>query len=149
MTYRNWKYDDIVKISDLEEKCFAQPWTYQMLADSFLSDNFISLLCEDEGKIVGYGGIVYASDMADLVNIAVDENYRKRGIGRKMLDTLTSLAEEKGVKKLFFEVRVSNNSALFLYLKSGFTGQYVRPRYYPNGEDAIVMYKILDQTKEK
>ena len=44
---------------------------------------------------------------------------------------------------ILLEVRVSNAPAMTMYLKEGFKGIYVRPRYYPDGEDAVVMQKEL------
>ena len=54
------------------------------------------------------------------------------------------IAAQKGAKRVFLEVRVSNSPAFLLYLKHGFNGLYARSRYYADGEDAIVMMKELD-----
>jgi len=143
MTFREWKYEDVAEISQLEKLCFSDPWTYKMLADSFMSSNFYNVLCEEEGKIVGYAGAVLVFDEADIALVAVDENYRGKGIGKKLLKNLQKTLKKKGIVKVFLEVRVSNSSAIVLYLKSGFVGKSVRSKYYGDGEDAIVMEKIL------
>ena len=59
------------------------------------------------------------------------------------MEDLLEEAKKRGVKRVFLEVRVSNSSAIMLYLTSGFRGLYARSRYYPDGEDAIVMVKEL------
>jgi ribosomal-protein-alanine N-acetyltransferase len=69
--------------------------------------------------------------------------YRRCGRAQKILDRLIEEAHTRGVKKLFLEVRVSNAGAMMLYLKNGFVGLYTRSRYYPDGEDAVVMKKEL------
>ena len=69
--------------------------------------------------------------------------YRRCGRGQKILQDLLEEATQRGVKRVFLEVRVSNAPAQLLYLKNGFTGVYARSRYYPDGEDAIVMKKEL------
>ena len=144
MLIRNWKYEDILRISQIEEECFPQePWSFKMLASSFESDSFIGLLAEDEGEIAGYGGITVAADTADIDNIAVTEPYRKSGVGTAILTKLCQTAKERGVVKVFLEVRVSNSVAMGLYLKNGFKGAYARTRYYSNGEDCLVMVKEL------
>ena len=51
--------------------------------------------------------------------------------------------QKEGMKRVFLEVRVSNSAALALYLKCGFCGKFVRPRYYGDGEDAVIMAKDL------
>ena len=54
MNLRRWKYEDILRISELEKECFPQePWSYRMLADSFENEKFIGVLSDDGGKIAG------------------------------------------------------------------------------------------------
>ena len=60
-----------------------------------------------------------------------------------MLSRLEKRAALLGVKRVFLEVRVSNAPAMSLYLKAGYAGRYVRPKYYGDGEDALVMLKNL------
>ena len=144
MTIRDWKYEDILRISELEKEIFsAEAWSYKTLATVFETPAFSGVLCEDGGEIAGYGGITVAVDSADIGNIAVSENYRGGGIGTAILQKLCEKAKEKGAEKVFLEVRVSNTAAMKLYLKCGFAGAYARTRYYPDGEDCLVMVKNL------
>lgn len=144
MIIREWKYEDILRISQIEEECFPkEPWSYKMLASSFESEAFFGVLAEDGGEVAGYGGITVAADSADVDNIAVTEPYRKSGVGTAILTELCAIAKGKGVKKVFLEVRVSNSVAMGLYLKNGFKGAYARTRYYSDGEDCLVMVKEL------
>ena len=144
MIIREWKYEDILRISELEKECFPkEPWSFQMLASSFESDSFFGVLAEDGGEITGYGGITVAFDSADIANIAVSEPFRMGGVGGAVLDKLLETARERGAKKAFLEVRVSNSTAMGLYLKHGFKGVYARTRYYSDGEDCLVMAKEL------
>ncbi|MDE6441478.1 MAG: ribosomal protein S18-alanine N-acetyltransferase [Clostridia bacterium] len=144
MIIRPWKYEDILRISEMEKECFPQePWSYKMLVSGFESENFTGVVAEDDGEIAGYGGITIAADSADIENIAVTEPYRNSGIATSIITELCTLAKAKGVEKVFLEVRVSNTPALRLYLKNGFNGVYARTRYYTNGEDCLVMCKKL------
>ena len=144
MLIRDWRYEDILKISELEKEIFeAEAWSYKTLATVFETPTFSGILCEDEGEIAGYGGVTVAADSADIGNIAVAENYRNSGIGKALLQKLCEKAREKGAEKVFLEVRVSNSAAMSLYLKCGFIGVYARTRYYPDGEDCLVMVKNL------
>ena len=144
MTIRDWKYEDILKISQLEKEIFSdEAWSYKTMATAFEAGNFCGILCEDGGEIAGYGGVTVAADTADIGNIAVSENYRGAGIGTKLLQKLCEKAKSKGAKKVFLEVRVSNFAAMKMYLKNGFVGIYARTRYYPDGEDCLVMTKNL------
>ncbi|MDE5942804.1 MAG: ribosomal protein S18-alanine N-acetyltransferase [Clostridia bacterium] len=144
MKIRPWKYEDILRISEIEKECFPkEPWSFQMLASSFGSEAFSGVVAEDGGEVIGYGGFTAAADTADIDNIAVVESYRRGGVAKAVVSELCKKAQKKGVKKLFLEVRVSNYAAMSLYLKCGFKGAYARTRYYPDGEDCLVMVKEL------
>ena len=144
MNGRAWTIDDLDPIAALEKECFSDPWNRRMLADSFLSDNFFGVLLEENGALAGYGGMSIAVDEAEIELVAVSEMYRRCGRGRKIVDDLLEIARARGVKRVFLEVRVSNAVAQRLYLQCGFAGLYCRSRYYPDGEDAVVMKKELD-----
>ena len=143
MNGRAWTVDDLDAIAALEEECFSDPWSRRMLADSFLLEGFRGVLLEEEGVLVGYGGVRVAADEAEIELIAVSEMYRRCGRGTAVMEDLLTIARERGAKRVFLEVRVSNASAQMLYLKCGFHGLYCRTRYYPDGEDAIVMTREL------
>lgn len=144
MLIRPWKYEDVLRIAALEKECFPnEPWSYGTLASSFGADGFSGVVAEDGGEIIGYGSFISAADTADVERIAVSESFRRGGVAKAMVCTLLRAAEEKGVIKLFLEVRVSNAAAMGLYIKCGFKGVYARPRYYPDGEDCLVMVKEL------
>ncbi|MDE7330347.1 MAG: ribosomal protein S18-alanine N-acetyltransferase [Clostridia bacterium] len=144
MQIRKWEYKDILRISEIEAECFPQePWSFQMLASSFGTETFTGVLAEDGGEIIGYGGVTVAADTADVENVAVTEPFRRSGVGTAIIRELCRVAKEKGAEKLFLEVRVSNSVAMGLYLKNGFKGSYARARYYPDGEDCLVMVKEL------
>ena len=144
MIYRDWKYEDILRISDLEKECFKEPWTYRMVADAFSSPFFIGLLAEDEGEIVGYVCGTVLFENGELDNIAVSETYRGQGIAKELLERFHARVKEKDGETVTLEVRVSNTPALLLYLKAGYCGTYTRARYYHDGEDALIMQKKLD-----
>lgn len=143
MEYRTWAYEDVLAIAAMEKECFPDPWSYKMLADTFFNGTSLTCLAEEDGQIHGYGFLIVAGDEADLANIAVQEKSRRRGIAQGILETLEREAKLLGVRRLFLEVRVSNAPAMALYLRRGFVGRYVRPRYYGDGEDALVMVKEL------
>ena len=145
MNIRGWKFEDILRISELEMECFPkEPWSYRMLADSFENENFVGILCEENGEIAGYGGVTVGYDTADIDNIAVSERYRGCGMGAVLLEELVRAVRERGAAKIFLEVRVSNAVAMSLYLKHGFKGVYARTRYYTDGEDCLVMARNID-----
>ena len=144
MTLRRWKFEDILRISELEKLCFPkEPWSYRLLAESFESDGFVGVLAEEDGEVIGYGSITLGYDTADIDNIAVAENFRRGGVGGARLEALVAAAKSSGKERVFLEVRVSNAPAMSLYLKHGFAGVYARQRYYTDGEDCLVMAREL------
>ena len=143
MTYRSWKFEDILKISELEKECFSDPWTYRMFVEGFSSKLFYGVCAVEDGEIVGYACETVLFENAEVDNIAVAESCRRRGVGKKLLKKLETEAKERGARVILLEVRVSNAPAMTMYLKEGFKGIYVRPRYYPDGEDVVVMQKEL------
>lgn len=145
MTVREWTTNDLDAIAELERECFpVEPWSRRMLADSFLSGNFYGALLEEDGAVTAYGGMSIVLDEEEIQLVATAEMYRRCGRGAKVLQALTEEAARRGVKRIFLEVRVSNADAQKLYLKHGFVGAYCRSRYYPDGEDALVMKKEID-----
>ena len=54
MNIRPWKFEDILRISEMEQECFPQePWSYKMLVSSFQTESFFGLVAEDGGEIAG------------------------------------------------------------------------------------------------
>ncbi len=144
MLIRDWKFEDILRISEMEKECFGkESWSYKVLADCYENPAFYGLVAEEDGEIIGYGGITVAADTSDLENVMVAEEYRRSGVGKRIVEHLLCKAKEKGAEKSFLEVRVSNTAALKLYLNCGFVGAYARTRYYADGEDCLVMQKTI------
>ena len=144
---RKWEQCDNERITYLEKICFSDPWNFDMVCETANHTNFYGVVCEEGGKVVGYAGAIFVFDSADIALVAVDPDYRRRGIAFDMLKKLESELFEKGVENLFLEVRVSNLSAQSLYLKFGFNPIGKREKYYENAEDAIVMLKVLKGDK--
>jgi ribosomal-protein-alanine N-acetyltransferase len=94
----------------------------------------------DHGLIVGFAGLWLMMDEAHITTIADHPEYRGRGIGELMLNTLVGIAYEIGARRVTLECRVSNTLAQNLYHKYGFVVEGRRRRYYSdNHEDAFVM----------
>jgi ribosomal-protein-alanine N-acetyltransferase len=102
----------------------------------------ICLAAVREGHIVGFVICARYDEAYHVMDIAVDPEHRRRGVGRALLDGLIDRAGEDANYTL--EVRVSNAGAIALYERYGFHGVGRRPRYYAdNGEDAIIMWRAI------
>ncbi len=143
MIFREWTKDDLLTISGLEKECFSNPWTLQMFVNAFESEYFYSVLAEENGEIIGYACETILFETAEVDNIAVHPKFRKKGVGKMLMQKLIDESNKRSADYSVLEVRVSNSSAMKLYLSLGYVGTYARKKYYPDGEDALIMRKEL------
>lgn len=129
--------DDIMEI---ERSSFTVPWT----EDDFLSllsrDYAVTLIAEDQNAVTGYGCAVAVADEAEILNLAVDKEKRRCGIGRELLARMIKAVTDRGARRVYLEVRESNIGARALYSSFGFAETGIRRNYYRlPAEDAILM----------
>ena len=144
MVIREMKSSDVSEIAKLEVMCFSDPWSEKSIASEL--DNRLSywLVAEEDGVVVGYVGSQSVLDSADMMNIAVAPTYRRKGVGKMLINALTDHLVQKRIRFLLLEVRISNTSAIALYKGMGFEQVGKRPRYYHNPrEDALILRKEL------
>lgn len=133
---------DLSAVAALEKKYFSVPWSEAGLRESMRLDYYLFLVAQEEGKVVGYGGIFWAADEGNITNIVVDESYRGRGLGMALTDALLSAGRANGIRAFTLEVRVGNQAAIHVYQKLGFIGEGIRKGFYEKpAEDALVMWK--------
>ncbi len=137
--------DNIADVWELEKICFDDPWELNAFASELNNKISVYFVARDDEtkKVVGYAGVWLMYDCANITNIAVAPEYRREGLGGKMLELLTDVSRERGMKSITLEVRASNNSAIVLYEKCGFVSCGLRKRYYQGNEDALIMTKKL------
>ncbi|MFE6735684.1 ribosomal protein S18-alanine N-acetyltransferase [Microbacterium sp. NPDC057650] len=126
----------------LENSSFPDDaWSEQTMAAEIASEHNRYLVDEEDGRVVGYGGVraLRGAPDSDIQTIALDPAFRGQGRGRRMLRLLLDLARERGARDTFLEVRDDNEVAQALYLSEGFAEIGRRPRYYKGGVDAIIM----------
>jgi len=96
------------------------------------------------GPLVGFASARLLVDEAHVMRLAVVAERRREGIGRALLDALIMWAQGIAAHALVLEVRAGNTGALQLYAEAGLTLDGRRPRYYPGGEDALLLRRVLD-----
>ena len=138
-----WEKSDCVEIAELEKKCFDDPWSEEMLTASFSDENFFGFVAKSDGKLIGYIGVSSVFETADLLLIAVDENYRKAGVGRTLIERAVETAKSKNAERMMLEVYENNTAAKSAYLSAGFKQIAVRKDYYGVGKNALIMEKLL------
>ena len=134
---------DLPEIMKLETDSFANDaWPEETFKSELAAKHTYYILALEDNLVVGYAGLskLPGSDQADIQTIAVREDKRGLGIGKKLMDTLTLQATELGAKEIFLEVRADNSIAQKLYKLFGFKQIGTRKKYYqPDGVDAFIM----------
>lgn len=137
------------RIAEIEAQCFhANAWSAYAVLDAAAREDFI-ILCAFEGeKCIGYADAFFVLDELDICNIAVDENYRRRGAAGELLSALIAWAAKNGISLVTLDVRISNSGARALYEGFGFVPVGERRDFYKNPrENAIIYEKTLGSEK--
>jgi [ribosomal protein S18]-alanine N-acetyltransferase len=136
---------DLSAVLALEEELFApDTWTEAMYRDELAhTDTRWYLVAEDDGGVVGYGGLIAYPDEAHVATIGVAGARQGEGSGARLLDALLAEADRRSPVVLL-EVRADNEIAQGLYRRRGFAEIGRRRGYYqPSGADAVVMKREL------
>jgi [ribosomal protein S18]-alanine N-acetyltransferase len=132
----------VAAVAAIEAASSPSPWSDRLFAGEFDSpaESRTWLVAVDDDTVVGFIGALFVADEAHVMNVAVDPARRRDGVGRRLLAALVAEASNRGVRHLSLEVRPSNTAARRLYQRFGLAPAGVRRRYYPDGEDALVMW---------
>ena len=139
---RPMSVDDLPAVLAIETRTFPHPWSHALFAQELERSLALTLVCLEDGRLVGYLVADMFVDVWHLMNVAVDEGVRRRHVATDLLERYFDITERQRHRGHTLEVRVSNEAAIELYRSYGFVATGVRPRYYDdNGEDALIMWK--------
>ncbi|OFI40106.1 ribosomal-protein-alanine N-acetyltransferase [Arthrobacter sp. SW1] len=132
---------DLAAVEQLERRLFPMDaWPLQMFVDELSQpETRRYVVAEADGVIVAYAGLMCVQPIADVQTIAVVPEFEGRGIGSAVLAELIAEARRRGADDVLLEVRADNPRAQQLYLRFGFEQIHIRPRYYRDGTDALIM----------
>ena len=138
-----WMTDaHVAQVAELEKLCFSDPWSENSVASELKNPLSLWLVALDDATVAGYIGSQSVQGEADMMNVAVHPDYRRKGIARQLVTELVAALAKKGVHSLALEVRASNAPAIALYEQLGFQQVGRRPNYYRNPkEDALILRK--------
>ena len=134
---------DLGALRQLEQVCFPRDaWPLFDLVGVLTFPNTLRLKAVVDGQLVGFAGVDVkrSEDVAWIATIGVLPEYRRRGIASAMLREIEARLE---VGRIRLSVRASNQTAIQLYILFGYTRYGSWPRYYNDGEDALVLEKVL------
>lgn len=145
------KLEDLDEILLIEEEVFTSRWTKDQFIYELTENEFSKLFClKEDGKIIGYAGIWFLFERAEITSIAIKKEYQGRGYGTMLMEHLINSAIKQSCDLILLEVRPSNEKAIGLYHKLGFENLRIRKDYYQdNHEDCIEMMKIIGGINEE
>lgn len=161
ISIRKMNEDDIPAVACMEQQIFTDPWSENVYRQTLKLDGVTYLVAVDEeetilnneakepelnsaccAKIVGACGIRNIVGDGEITNVMVLPQYRKCGLGFKMVSQLLEEGRLLGVSNYTLEVRASNVAAISLYEKLGFVAEGIRKNFYDHPkEDAVIMWK--------
>lgn len=136
---------DIAALTALEADCFGPAAWSETLVREEVAHRGV-LVWERSGRLLAYAAMSVVGEVADLDRIAVLPNARRRGLARDLLIALTDEARARHAARMLLEVSSENTAAIGFYESSGFATISRRLRYYPGGEDALVMELDIKET---
>jgi ribosomal-protein-alanine N-acetyltransferase len=134
---------DLQDVAALEAASFSNPWSRDMLARDLRNASIsrVYVMRDHAGRLVGFCACWFLADELHINTLAVTRDERRRGHATRLLRFVFGEAIEAGVQRATLEVRRSNDAALKLYGRLGFTVRGVRRNYYGNpDEDALVLW---------
>jgi ribosomal-protein-alanine N-acetyltransferase len=144
MTARNILVSDINALYEVEKECFPLDcFSLKTFTDVISASNFLGVLLENNGEILGYVLVNYCLDESDILKVAVATKHRKKGYGLTLLNELKKVAKTKGINKIFLEVREDNFGAIALYEKADYVKISVRKNYYDGKVNALIYQKEI------
>lgn len=140
---------DLEAVAALEAATFTNPWTREMLAAELGRNQFARVYV---ARLPGIPVVAFCAcwivvDELHINTIAVAAGFRRRGLGRALMQHVLADVEAEGIRRTTLEVRRSNDPARRLYESLGFTLAGVRPGYYTlPEEDALILWREVPET---
>ena len=146
ISFKKFSQNEIETIALLESESSEFPWAKNQLFESISNPNNLCYAVSVKSQIVGYVIVMPATDSADILNITIHKDFKRKGYASTLIDYLTKELISKGIKTIFLEVRRGNFAAISLYSSLGFEEISVRKNYYTKNsnqlsrrEDGIIM----------
>lgn len=144
LVIRKMTKEDIPFVAAVEAECFSLPWSRQALEAELSNEKAYFQVAFLSEKPAAYMGMHIVLDECYITNVAVSEDFRRRGLGEALVRNALSVAEKKNCCFITLEVRKSNEKAIALYEKCGFENMGERKDFYSSPtENAIIMTRYF------
>ena len=134
---------DVDAVHRIEQASFPSPWRREFYAAEVIGESRFNIVAKKDGVVIGYLFGMWIFDEFHVNKIAVDANHRRQGIAHALMERCFDFALEHEISTISLEVRQSNRSAQEFYRFLEFETSYIRKRYYPDGEAAVVMVRAM------
>lgn len=132
---------DLPAVAEMEKICFRSPWSERMLRGELKNRLAHYHVIEQDGKLIAYAGMWVLFEEAHITNVAVLPDYRRQGLGQRIMLESMKAAVALNATQMTLEVRESNLGAQALYEGLGFVSAGRRKKYYSDtGEDALILW---------
>jgi [ribosomal protein S18]-alanine N-acetyltransferase len=131
--------DDALAVARIEGLTAPGSWPLPTVARHLARPTSLSLVVSWQGRVTGHLLSTCVVDEAEILTLAVHPAARRRGLGARLVTAAQAAWIRRGVSAAFLEVRVDNTAARALYQSTGWSEAGVRPRYYRDGTDALVL----------
>jgi ribosomal-protein-alanine N-acetyltransferase len=141
---------DMREVLDIENHSFPKAvWTEDDFLSALRQRNCIGMVADVCGEVVGYMIYELHNEQLRLLNFAVNQSFRRQGIGAQMIHRLKQKLSQQRRKRIVFEVRETNMDALRFFRTMGFKAYALLPGFYSDTtEDAISMRFTLHTEDE-
>ena len=141
MEIESMKEAQVPQIAALERVCFSDPWSEKSIFSELENPLSCWLVAMDGERLAGYVGSQTVLGETDMMNLAVDPDYRRKGLGKELILSLIEALRQRESRCLTLEVRDSNAPARALYEGLGFQEIGRRKNYYRNPKEDALIYK--------
>ena len=133
---------DLPAIEAIERRSYRTPWSRTMFSGEVSRPGSRCYGAFMDRALVGYLIVSRYTDAWHIMNVAVDEPFRRHGVARQLLETLLAETDADDTRGYTLEGRVSNAGAIRLYESLGFRPSGIRRGYYTDDrEDALIMWR--------
>lgn len=130
-------------VAEIEQISFSDPWSVESL-ELMLGEQAMGLVALEDGRVLGYVGMMCVLDEGQIINVATHPDSRRRGVGRALMIAIEQSAKQRGIVFLSLEVRESNAAARSLYSSLGWLECGIRKNFYSKPtENACIMTKSI------
>jgi [ribosomal protein S18]-alanine N-acetyltransferase len=147
---RRLEHGDLDVVEAIERESYPTPWSRSMFDAELRKPSSLAIGAFTDGhELVGYAFVSRYVDAWHVMNVAVANAYRRRGIASALLERMFEVTGTDPRRGYTLEVRVSNLGAIRLYEQLGFEARGMRRGYYTdNREDALIMWREPSTTEQ-